>query len=36
MNPAGTLMQYTLYVGEGVVGSITATPPPSAGPTSAG
>jgi hypothetical protein len=34
MDPAGTLLQYTLYVREGVVDSITATPPPS--PTSAG
>jgi hypothetical protein len=36
MDPAGTLMQYTLYVREGVVGSITATPPPSPGPTATG
>lgn len=36
MDPVGTLLQYTLYVREGVVGSITATPPPSPGPTAAG
>ena len=29
MDPAGTVLQYTLYQREGVVNSVTATPPPS-------
>jgi hypothetical protein len=29
MVPAGTVLQYTLYQREGVVSSVTATPPPS-------
>ena len=31
MLPAGTVMQYTEYVREGVVGSVTASPPAAAG-----
>jgi hypothetical protein len=30
--PAGTVMQYTLYLHQGLVGSLSATPAPSATP----